>query len=189
MKARDNMILDDLKQSGALLEGHFLLSSGKHSQRYVQCAKLLQYPLLAKNTIEVVAKKINLQFDTVIGPAMGGIIPAYILGMQLNKKAIFAERVNNKMTLRRGFEIDKNEKILIMEDVITTGKSSLEVKELVESLGGDVVGFSCIANRGLADLKSPVFEAIKLEFETYPPEKCPLCLSGDKPIKPGSRRF
>ena len=183
------MILDDLKQSGALLEGHFLLSSGKHSQRYVQCAKLLQYPLLAKKTIEVVAKKINLQFDTVIGPAMGGIIPAYILGMQLNKKAIFAERVNNKMTLRRGFEIDKNEKILIMEDVITTGKSSLEVKELIELSGGIVAGFACIANRGLADLDRPVFEAIELQFKTYEPENCPLCINNAPPVKPGSRNL
>src|SRR6056297_2121034 len=139
MKVGDNMVLENLKQSGALLEGHFLLSSGKHSQGYIQCAKLLQYPSLAQETIESVAKKINLEFDTVMGPAMGGIIPAYILGMLLNKKTIFSERVNNQMTLRRGFEIGTNEKILIMEDVITTGKSSLEVKDLVESLGGKVV--------------------------------------------------
>lgn len=183
------MVLEYLKQSGALLEGHFLLSSGKHSQRYIQCAKLLQYPKLAEKTIETVAQKINVEYDTIIGPAMGGIIPSYILGMKLNKKTIFSERLNNKMTLRRGFEIEKDEKILIMEDVITTGKSSLEVKDLVESLGAKVVGFSCIANRGLADLDLPIFEAIKLQFQTYLPDNCPLCRSGDKPIKPGSRNF
>jgi len=183
------MVLDYLKQTGALLEGHFLLSSGRHSQKYIQCAKMLQYPQIAEKVIEVTAKKINVQFDTIIGPAMGGIIPSYILGRQLNKKTIFTERVNQVMTLRRGFEIKHKERLLVMEDVITTGKSSLEVKELVEKMGGDVVGFSCIANRGLADLGLPLFEAIELKFETYETENCPLCQSGDKPVKPGSRVF
>src|SRR6056297_956099 len=134
-------VFQALKETEALLEGHFLLSSGKHSEKYIQCAKLLQYPKIAEQVVGVVAEKINLDFDTIIGPAMGGIIPAYILGRQLGKKAVFSERVNNKMTLRRGFEIKTNEKLLIMEDVITTGKSSLEVKELIDSFGGSVVGF------------------------------------------------
>ena len=181
-------ILNTLKETGALLEGHFLLSSGKHSEKYVQCAKLLQYPKIAEKVIEVVAKKIDLDFDTIIGPAMGGIIPSYILGKQMEKKSIFSERIDNTMTLRRGFEIHSNERILIMEDVITTGKSSLEVKNLVESFGGNVVGFACIANRGLANFELPIFEAIKLEFKTYDPEKCPLCLNDNPPIKPGSRK-
>ena len=182
-------VFEALKKTGALLEGHFLLSSGKHSEKYIQCAKLLQYPNIAEEVVAVVAKKINLDFDTIIGPAMGGIIPAYILGRQTDKKTIFAERVNYKMALRRGFEIKSNERILIMEDVITTGKSSLEVKELVETYGGKVVGFSCIANRGLANLNLPVYEAIKIEFKTYEPENCPLCNNGGTPIKPGSRNF
>jgi len=184
-----HVILEYLKETGALLEGHFLLSSGKHSQKYIQCAKLLQHPDIAEKCIAQVAGKINLTFDTVIGPAMGGIIPSYILGRQLNKKTIFSERVDNIMTLRRGFEIIPNEKFLIMEDVITTGKSSLEVKELVERYGGMVVGYACIANRGLATFNLPVFEAIKLEFETYDAHNCPLCQAGDKPVKPGSRQI
>ncbi len=183
------MVKEYLEKTGALLEGHFLLSSGKHSQKYIQCAKLLQHPEIAEKTIEIVAKKINIEFDTVIGPAMGGIIPAYILGRQTNKKTIFAERVNNIMSLRRGFKIMPSEKFLIMEDVITTGKSSLEVKALVEELGGIVVGFSCIANRGLAKLNLPVFEAIKLEFDSYDSTNCPLCIAGDLPTKPGSRNL
>jgi orotate phosphoribosyltransferase len=183
------MVLDYLKETEALLEGHFLLSSGRHSGRYVQCAKLLQYPEKAKEVIRVTAEKIDVEFDIVIGPAMGGIIPAYILGDILNKKNIFSERVDNKMTLRRGFEIKKGEKLLIMEDVITTGKSSLEVKRLVEEMGGEVVGFGCIVNRGLADFDLPIFEAVKFEFETYDSENCPLCTNGSEPIKPGSRKF
>ncbi|HPF16064.1 MAG TPA: orotate phosphoribosyltransferase [Thermotogota bacterium] len=183
------MILEYLKETEALLEGHFLLSSGKHSQKYVQCAKLLQYPQIAEKTMKVVAEKINLPFDTVIGPAMGGIIPSYILGRQLNKKTIFSERVDNIMELRRGFEIKPNERVLIMEDVITTAKSSLEVKALVEKYDGIVVGFACIANRGLATLDLPIFEAIKLEFETYDAQNCPLCQAGDHPVKPGSRKI
>lgn len=182
-------ILEALKETGALLEGHFLLSSGKHSEKYIQCAKLLQYPKIGEKVIEIVAKKINLNFDTIIGPAMGGIIPSYILGKQMDKKNIFSERVNHKMTLRRGFNIKPNERILIMEDVITTGKSSLEVKELVESFGGDVIGFACIANRGLANFDLPIFEAIHLDFKTYDPENCPLCINNDHPIKPGSRNL
>jgi len=171
------VVFEALKKTGALLDGHFLLSSGKHSEKYIQCAKLLQYPKIAEEVVAVVTQKINLDFDTIIGPAMGGIIPAYILGRQNDKKTIFAERVNNKMALRRGFEIKSNEKILIMEDVITTGKSSLEVKKLVEKYGGKVVGFSCIANRGLANLNLPVFEAIKIEFKTYMNLKTVRCAS------------
>jgi orotate phosphoribosyltransferase len=183
------LVLGFLKETDALLEGHFLLSSGKHSARYVQCAKLLQYPDKAKEVIKVAAEKVNVEFDTIIGPAMGGIIPAYILGDILGKKNIFSERVDNVMQLRRGFEIKKGERLLIMEDVITTGRSSLEVKKLVEELGGEVVGFGCIVNRGLADFDLPIFEAVQLEFETYAPESCPLCNMGSKPVKPGSRKF
>jgi len=183
------MVFEALKETGALLEGHFLLSSGKHSEKYIQCAKLLQYPQIAEKVIAVVTEKIDLDFDAIIGPAMGGIIPSYILGRQTGKKTIFSERVNNKMTLRRGFEIKSNENILIMEDVITTGKSSLEVKELVEALGGNVIGFACIANRGMAHFDLPVFEAIHLEFKTYEPESCPLCINNDLPVKPGSRNL
>ena len=120
-------VLEILKESGALLQGHFLLSSGRHSDKYCQCARLLQYPDKAEKVLSVVTDKIkDIEFDVVVGPAMGGIIVAYEVGRQTGKPALFIERVNGKMELRRGFEITKGQKILIAEDVVTTGKSSLE---------------------------------------------------------------
>jgi len=181
--------MEQLEKTQALLKGHFLLSSGKHSEKYIQCAKLLQHPEIAEKVIKTVAEKINVEFDTVIGPAMGGIIPAYILAKLLNKRFIFSERSDNQMVLRRGFTVAKGERLIIMEDVITTGKSSLEVKSLIESYGGELKAFACIANRCMAQLNLPVFEAIQIEFETWDAQNCPLCKHGDKPVKPGSRSF
>ena len=124
------MLIDLLKESGALLEGHFLLSSGKHSDKYVQCAKLLQYPDKAEKAISAIIEKLNdVDFDIIVGPAMGGIIVGYELGRQTGKPSIFTERVDGKMTLRRGFKIESGQKVLIAEDVVTTGKSSFETIE------------------------------------------------------------
>ena len=134
----DNLVVNTLKEVGALLEGHFLLSSGRHSNRYCQCAKLLQYPDKAEKVLKIVAEKLkNIDFDIVVGPAMGGIVVSYELARQLGKPGIFAERQDGEMTLRRGFEIKKGQKVVISEDVITTGKSSLEVAKVIEELGGD----------------------------------------------------
>lgn len=183
-------VVEILKECGALLEGHFLLSSGKHSNRYCQCAKLLQYPDKSEKVILLVAEKVkNLNLDVIVGPAMGGITAAYELGRQLGIKAVFTERENNVMTLRRGFEIYPGEKILIMEDVVTTGKSSMETAEVLESLGGEVVGIGCVVDRKSSRISLPIYSATELEFETYEPDNCPLCSDGSKPIKPGSRKF
>ncbi|MFA9422665.1 MAG: orotate phosphoribosyltransferase [Sedimentibacter sp.] len=183
-------VVEILKDCEALLEGHFMLSSGKHSNRYCQCAKLMQYPDKTEKVISIVAEKIkDLDIDLVVGPAMGGITAAYELGRQLGVRAIFTERENNIMTLRRGFEIKKGEKILIMEDVITTGKSSMETAKVLEELGGEVIGLGCILDRKASEIHLPIYSAVELEFETYEANNCPLCKSGSTPIKPGSRKF
>lgn len=183
-------VQDILVETNALLKGHFLLSSGRHSGEYVQCAKLLQYGDKSEQVISVIVEKLkDLDFDVVVGPAMGGILVAYEIGRQTGKRAIFTERVDNVMTLRRGFTIEKGEKVLITEDVVTTGKSSYEAIEVVKSFGGEVVGIASIINRSSGDIKYPLYSAIKLDIETYTPDECPLCKEG-KPIeKPGSRKI
>ena len=184
------MIIEILKEINALLEGHFLLSSGKHSNRYCQCAKLLQYPDKAAKVLAPVADQLkNIDFDLVVGPAMGGIIVAYELGRQTGKPAIFTERENGIMTLRRGFEIIPGQKIIIAEDVVTTGKSSLETVEVLEKLGGQVVGIACIVDRGSSKLPFPLYSAVKLDIESWAVEDCPLCAQKIPYIKPGSRNI
>ncbi|MBU3110941.1 orotate phosphoribosyltransferase [Clostridium lacusfryxellense] len=183
-------VLDILKESGALLEGHFLLSSGRHSNRYCQCARLLQYPDKAEKVLSIVAEKIrDIDFDVVVGPAMGGIIVAYEVARQMGKPAIFTERVNGTFELRRGFEIKKGQKVLITEDVVTTGKSSLETIKVLEELGAEVVGICCIVDRGSSTLDYPIYSCIKLDIESYDPAECPLCKSGSAYVKPGSRNI
>lgn len=188
----DNIVVSKLKEVGALLEGHFLLSSGKHSDRYCQCAKLLQYPDKASEVLSIVTEQLEkVDFDIIVGPAMGGVVVSYELARQLHKPGIFAERQNGEMTIRRGFEIKKGQKVIISEDVITTGKSSLEVAKVIEELGGEVVGFCSIVDRRANDVKIPypVYSAVKLEINTYDPEDCPLCKKGIPYVKPGSRVF
>ncbi len=183
-------VVEILKECDALLEGHFLLSSGKHSNKYCQCAKLMQYPDKTEKVISIVKDKVkNLGIDVIVGPAMGGITAAYELGRQLGIRAIFTERENNVMTLRRGFEIKPNEKILIMEDVVTTGKSSMETVKVLEEFGGKVIGIGCIVDRKVSEIELPLYSAIELFFETYDENNCPLCKEGSSPIKPGSRKF
>ncbi len=177
-----------LKESQALLEGHFLLSSGKHSPKYVQCAKLMQNPDKAEKMVSIVADKVKaLDIDLIVGPAMGGIRPAYELGRQLGIRTIFTERENGEMTLRRGFEIKKDEKILIMEDVVTTGKSSLETAKVLEELGGKVVAIGCLVDRKVSKLDIPIYSSIELFFETFEEKDCPMCRENSKAVKPGSR--
>ena len=183
-------VVEILKECGALLEGHFLLSSGKHSNKYCQCAKLLQYPDKAERVISIVKDKVSsLDLDIIVGPAMGGITAAYELGRQLGIKGIFTERENNLMTLRRGFEIKPGDRILIMEDVVTTGKSSGETAKVLESLGGTVVGIACIVDRKVSEIQLPIYSSVELFFDTYDEGNCPLCEKGSKPVKPGSRKF
>lgn len=180
-----------LRDCGALLDGHFLLSSGRHSDRYVQCAKLLRYPDKAEAMLSSVAHAIRkMDPDLLVGPAMGGIIVAYELGRQVGKEAIFAERVDNQMSIRRGFEIKPGTKVVICEDVITTGKSSFEVKAVLEELGAEVMAIACIIDRsGDTPLGMPTFSSLQLDITTYEKEQCPLCKQGIPVVKPGSRQL
>ncbi|CAM2734987.1 orotate phosphoribosyltransferase [Hathewaya histolytica] len=183
-------VIGILKESEALLDGHFLLSSGRHSDRYCQCAKLLQYPDKAEKVLSVVCEKVkDLDFDMVVGPAMGGVIVAYEMGRQLGKPAIFTERVEGEMQLRRGFCIEKGKKVLITEDVVTTGKSSMETAKLLKELGAEVIGIATIVNRGVTNLELPVYSCVELDIQSYEKEKCPLCEKGMEYIKPGSRNI
>lgn len=192
-------MLDLLRKTGALLEGHFLLSSGRHSDKYIQCAKLLSHPEAAKKAVKLIAEKlVGFDIDTVVGPAMGGIVVSYELASQIGAKSIFTERENNVMTLRRGFDVENGEKLIISEDVITTGKSSLETLKVIEDRGAEIVALCALVDRRDTDedfillengRKLPVYSALKLHIKTYTPEECPLCKSGLKPVKPGSRKF
>ncbi len=183
-------MIEILKQTGALLEGHFLLTSGKHSKQYVQCAKILRYPDKAAEVLQSVAEKLKaLDLDLLVGPAMGGIIVAYELGRQLGIEAIFTERVDGQMELRRGFEIKQGDRIAICEDVVTTAKSSMEVKKLLESMGGEVIALASIIDRTAGNVDIDVISAIKLEIETFDKEDCPMCKAGMEYVKPGSRKI
>lgn len=184
-------VIEILKECDALLEGHFLLSSGKHSNRYVQCAKVLRFPDKAEKILSIVVEKIkDLDIDLVVGPAMGGVIVSYELGRQLGKETVFTERKNNIMELRRGFEVKPGARIIIAEDVVTTGKSTIETKKVLEGLGGNVIGVACIANRTKDDIGMPIYSAIDIDIQVYESDDCPLCNEGKIDlVKPGSREF
>lgn len=184
--------ISTMKEVEAFLTGHFLLSSGKHSNGYCQCAKLLQYPDKAAEVLALVADQVKgLDFDMVVGPAMGGIVVSYEIARQTGRPGIFTERENNVMTLRRGFEIKPGQKVLITEDVVTTGKSSLETAELLKGLGAEVIGICCIVDRRPenVEIPYPIYSAIKLDIDTYDPTYCPLCKEGIPYVKPGSRKI
>ena len=191
--------------SNALLEGHFKLSSGNHSQFYLQSAKVLEDPKTAKVLADALAaqiKKSGLEIDTVCAPALGGLIAGFALATALDVRSIFAERVDGEMNIRRGFEIKKGEKVLICEDIITTGGSAMEAATAVKKLGGEIVGVAALANRGFCKRENssiktksncklpkniPFFALEDFTFEMYPPDICPLCKNGPRAIKPGSR--
>ena len=183
-----------LKKTKALLEGHFVLSSGLHSPQYVQCAKLLSYPKKSEEFCKSLSSKIKKKFkkiDIILSRAMGGIVIGYIVGNLLNKETIFCERVNGKFILRRGFSIKKNSKVLIVEDVITTGKSSLECARLVKKYKSKVVGYACLINRSskpsLKIKDKNIVSQIKLEIPTYKKNDLPIELKKIPITKPGSR--
>lgn len=191
--------------SNALLEGHFKLSSGNHSQYYLQSAKVLEDPKTAKllaNALALEIRKSGIDIDTVCAPALGGLIAGFALATALDVRSIFAERVNGEMSIRRGFEVKKGERVLICEDIITTGGSAMEAASVIESLGGEVVGFAALANRGFCKRQNstieakpncklpqnlPLFALEDFSFEMYAPEDCPMCKEGSEAIKPGSR--
>ncbi len=184
-------IIKILQKTEALLEGHFLLTSGKHSNRYIQCAKVLQHPEHTATLCREMVKPFqNMGITTVVGPATGGIIVAYEVARQLGVRAIFTERENGIMTLRRGFGVKPGEKVLVVEDVVTTGGSVKEVVDLLKKLGADVVGTTAFVQRSkdILDFGAPFKPLLELETLVYEPDNCPLCQEGTKPaIKPGSR--
>ncbi len=183
-----------LKETDALLEGHFILSSGLHSEKYIQCAQLLSKPKKAKFICESLAEKIRKNFkkiDLLLSPAMGGIIIGYEIGRILNIETIFAERVNEIFSLRRDFKINKGQKILILEDVITTGKSSLECSNLATQMGAEIVGYACLIDRsaGTTNIDKKIISQVEIQIPTYSEENLPKHLKGIKAIKPGSRNL
>ena len=185
--------LDILRKTDALLEGHFVLSSGLHSPQYVQCAKLLSFPYLAKKICESLARKIKKKFkkiDLILSPAMGGIIIGYEIGRLLKKETIFCERVKGKFKLRRGFSIKKNMRILIVEDVITTGKSSLETAKLIKKSKAKLLGFASIIDRSNKKellIQNKIISHIKIDIPTFNKKNLPKYLKLKPISSPGSR--
>ncbi len=185
-----DQVLDIYKKTGALLTGHFLLSSGLHSEQYLQSALVLQQPDIATKLCAALAEHFrNSNIEAVIAPALGGVFVSHETARALGVRALFAERVNGELTLRRGFTIRPGERLLVVEDVITTGKSTKETIEVVKKAGGVVVGAGSLVDRsgGKADLGVPYKSLVTLQVPAYAPESCPLCKTGSKPIKPGSR--
>ena len=183
-----------LKETNALLEGHFILSSGLHSPQYVQCAQLMSKPSEAFKICSSLSEKIKKEFkefDLILSPAMGGMIVGYEIGRILNKETIFSERVNGEFKLRRDFTINKNQKVLIIEDVITTGKSSLECSKIVEDNNAIIVGYACLIDRsnGKSAIKEKIVSQVKIDIPTYTEKNLPKNLLTLKAIKPGSRNL
>ena len=185
--------LDILKKTNALLEGHFVLSSGLHSSKYIQCAKLLSFPYKAEKICKSLSNKIKKKFkkiDLILAPAMGGIIIGYEIGRLLKKETIFCERVKGKFTLRRGFKIKKGSRVLIIEDVITTGKSSMECVKLIKKAKATLVGFATIIDRSSKKslkIKKKIISHLKIDVPTFKSSQLPNELKSIPIIKPGSR--
>lgn len=179
-----------LRETGALLSGHFRLSSGLHSSGYVQCALLLEHPRNAKAVGEALAAKVlDMRPAKIVAPALGGVIIGYTVAEALNVPSIFTERKEGAMTLRRGFRIVPGEPVVIVEDVVTTGKSTRETAAVIESLGGRVIGFASILNRSGNEkpFDAPYESLLTLKLETYDESNCPLCARGVTIDSPGSR--
>jgi len=192
-------ILEHFRQTNALLEGHFILSSGLHSPKYLQCALALQYPFDAAKFGKAIADEIVrtvcdsgqdlLDIETVASPAIGGLVIGYAVAQALNVRFIWTERQNGEMTMRRGFSVKKDEKILVVEDVITTGGSTRECISALEKNGAKVTNAASIIDRsnGAADVGVPRISLVSLDVPSYKPEDCPMCAEGIEAVKPGSR--
>ncbi|OWZ25622.1 orotate phosphoribosyltransferase [Wolbachia endosymbiont of Wuchereria bancrofti] len=194
MLDKENPIIKEFKEAGAILHGHFVLSSGLHSDTYTQCAKIFENPSRAMKVCELLANKIkkelNSSIDLILSPAIGGIIVGYEIGRQLGMKTMFCERVNGKFELRREFEIKQGEKILLVEDVITTGKSSLEAVKCAEDMGGKVVAEASLIKRN-SETKLPfsIISLLELSIKNYSEAELPEELKKLPIIKPGSREY
>jgi len=183
-----------LKGTEALLEGHFILSSGLHSNQYVQCAKLLSHPKKAEIICSSLCEKVRKVFDKIniiLSPAIGGIIVGYEIGRQLSIETIFSERVNGKLVLRRGFKIPKNSNVLVVEDVITTGKSALECSDLIKNNNSNLLGYACIIDRSDNNIliKNKIVSQVKIDIKTFKENEIPIELQKIEPHKPGSRNL
>ncbi len=183
-----------LKETKALLDGHFILSSGLHSNQYIQCAKLLSDPKKAQLICSSLCEKIKKTFnkiDVVLSPALGGIVVGYEVARQINVRNIFAERVDNKLILRRGFNLEPGSNVLIVEDVITTGKSAVECSKIVLEFKANLVGYACIIDRSKENIsiRNKIVSQIKLHIDTFSKDKLPEDLKKIKPYKPGSRNL
>jgi orotate phosphoribosyltransferase len=184
-------IIEIFLKTNALLNGHFLLTSGRHSNQYFQCAQVLQYPKYNEVICGLIADYFkNTEIDVVISPAIGGIIVGQEVARLLGKKSIFAEREDKALTLRRGFQIEEGKKYLVCEDVVTTGGSVFEVIDIVKNNGGIVAGVGYIVDRSNNKVQFgvPQFSTLQLEVISYQPDECPLCKQGIPAIKPGSRK-
>ena len=189
-----NESLKILKETNALLEGHFILSSGLHSAQYIQCAMLLSHPQKAESICRSLTEKIRENFskiDTIFSPAVGGIVIGYEIGRQLQTQTIFAERVEEKLELRRGFSLEKNSNVLILEDVITTGKSALECSQIIKSSGANLIGYACIIDRSDKNLliKDKIISQVKIKIPSFNEKNLPEKLKKISPTKPGSRNL
>ena len=185
-------ILEHFRQTNALLEGHFILSSGLHSPKYLQCALALQYPSDAAKFGRAIAEHFtDSDIETVASPAIGGLIIGFAVAQSLNVRFIWTERQNGEMTVRRGFSVRENERILVVEDVITTGGSTRECIAALEENGVKVTNAASIIDRsnGAADVGVPRISLVSLEVQSYKPEDCPICAEGIEAVKPGSRTF
>ncbi|OAT86777.1 orotate phosphoribosyltransferase [Desulfotomaculum copahuensis] len=184
-------VLQIFEKTGAMLKGHFLLTSGRHSDRYFQCARVLQYPRYCEELCrELAAPFQGREIGVVAGPAMGGILVAYEAARALQARNIFAERENGVMTLRRGFQLAPGERVLVVEDVVTTGGSVREVIDVVRRAGGLVAGTAALVDRsnGTVDFGVPFHALVTVPAVSYAPEECPLCRRGLPAVKPGSRQ-
>ena len=189
----DDEIMQEFINAQAILKGHFILSSGLHSDTYLQCARVLMDGKTAEKLCFELATRVKnkcgAEFDMVIAPAMGGVIVGYEMGRQMGLPSIFCERENGKFTLRRGFGIEKNAKILLIEDVVTTGKSSLETVECINDYGGEVVAEACLIDRsnGSHNLPFPLISLLSVDAKSYAPDELPKDLQNIAAVKPGSR--
>jgi orotate phosphoribosyltransferase len=189
----EDEILAEFRAAGALLEGHFLLSSGRHSAHYLQCARVLMDPMRASRLAAALAAKlpreVRSSIDKVVSPAMGGVIIGHEMGRALGKEAMFVERPTGTFELRRGFALTPGDKVLMVEDVVTTGLSSKEAIKAIEEAGGEVVAAALLVDRsgGGVDLGVPFFPLVSLSFPTYAPDELPPDLAGSEAVKPGSR--
>jgi len=187
-------IMKKFEEAGAIQKGHFKLTSGVHSDTYIQCAQIMQHPGFMHNLCSELGKKFRGDdIDVIVGPAIGGIIMAHVMARVLGPwvRAIFTERENGKMTLRRSFEIKEEEKVLVVEDVTTTGSSVREVIDIVKSRQGKVVGVGVLIDRsgGEVDFGIKTEKLLTVDIKTYLPEECPLCKKGIPAVKPGSREL